>query len=151
MSDFPPITPEEARDLTSTWRTYFAQSLGIEDPNSTDIFRGFRIPLVDLKNIMEDIDYYNAQGGDINSIRVYLAKNNLESNDANDIHVLLLPIDGGEPMGNGETNEYPFGKDVLQMRRTVSSPVTSTIYDFTTPCPKQCDVSSPLYATYNPL
>lgn len=153
MSDFPPISPEEAKNYTYLWREYFAAAVGVEDPNGPDIFRGFRIPLEDMKNIMEDIDCYNKQGGNINSVRIYLAKKDAASNDANDVHVLLLPIDGGdpiEPTANG-LNEFPYGKDLLMIKRTPTSEFTSSIYDFTTPCPKQCDVSSPLYSYHNPL
>lgn len=132
---YPPVDPTVAETLTENWRVYYA---GITKTPAADAFRGFKIPLSDLEKLV-DIAKKDNQ---IDAVRAYLAigrpLQNGEIPDAEDLHILLVPV-----AANGGT-----GTDVLEVAEEVDhkTVMVSAIYDFTTPCPAQCDFSSPLYS-----
>ena len=151
--NFPPVNPEKAKLLTANWRDYYAAIYNNPKPPITppitpdgeSVFRGFRVPLEDLTQILEVIKMYNELGYEdkINSIRVYLAKDSADEKIMDDIHILLVPVIGGVPIpGPGQAQK--FGIDMLEFDDKVRGKIP-TIYNFSTPCPRQCDVNSALY------
>ena len=135
LPSYPPVEPGVAEQLTLNWREFYADATGTAPE---DAFRGFKIPLEDLLKIVE-IAQKDAK---INAVRAYLALGReLENGQvpgSQDIHILLVPV-----AENGGT-----GKDILQVPEVIDSKtvMVSSIYDFTTPCPAQCDFTSPLYS-----
>lgn len=148
------IPKTEAITYTGHWRRFYADAYNAYpppaenatkiEPNDEKVFRSFRVSLDDLRGIMGVIERYNSSNPSdkINSIRVYLAKNAPDLGNSKDMHVLLVPVVGGDPMANDATEKY--GKDLLEFV-SPANVIVSTIYDFSTPCPDQCDVTSPLY------
>lgn len=158
MKKFPTLPLEKAIEQTSNWRSFYAKIyndskfLNAINPDGEGVFRGFRIPLEDLTQIVEFINKYNADEKNkekINSIRAYLAKNTDDMERLEDIHVLLVPVVGGkkiEPdMLRGDDAIY--GRDLLEIDNKQENAIESTIYNFTTPCPTECDTKSVLYAS----
>ena len=109
---------------TDNWRQFYKFSTRTAD--STQIFRGFHIPVADLRTLLEE-------AGDIDAVRAYFALENPYNPlvpgpaQANDIHIYLVPV-----KDNVDICEDPEGN--------------SNVCDFTTPCPKICDTSSPLFS-----
>lgn len=169
MSDvkLPTVDREIAAQETDNWREYYAYNAYLatkyqgEVIDNTELqllkenaFRGFRIPISDLLQITDIIKEYNAvpeHAEKINSVRVYLARPTADPAQNADVHVYLVPIVGGNPIANPlETIVRPddnnnYGRDLLRL-----SNGAGTIYNFSTPCPKQCDTNSRLYSLTNP-
>ncbi len=149
MSTLPSIPVKEAVTLTSNWRTYYA-ALSTEanpaqpiSPNSPEVFRGFRIPLEDLEKIIAVAREYNEKNASpINSVRAYLVKDTPDIRHNKDIHLILVPVVGGKEMQAGLS---PFGTDLLGPKG-VEDETDTFIYDYTSPCPAQCDTESILYS-----
>ncbi|KIC62710.1 hypothetical protein [Chryseobacterium taiwanense] len=145
---------EKAKKETSYWREFYKAKLSPESTEE-DIFRGFRIPLADLEDILTRIKSYNSvlvegdsKEKEIHSLRVYLAKKDQSNTKSDDIHVLLVPVAGGTVLGVNESEEplvQEYGQDLLEMLDPGRLDLESAIYDFSTPCPQQCDKSSELY------
>lgn len=114
----------EAAEGTSYWREYYALRTATED--ASKIFRGFLIPLDDLKSLLATAD--------ITGVRAYLALKNQptpeEIVEPNDVHIYLVPV-----RDNVDLCESPTGK--------------SNVCNFTSPCPNVCDLDSPLYSVVN--
>ncbi|EIJ37468.1 hypothetical protein JoomaDRAFT_0413 [Galbibacter orientalis DSM 19592] len=76
----------------------------------------------------------------------------MNSHDASDIHVYLVPIAGEEEM-EGEINTNTplpqYGKDILKLGDEAELELASAIYNFSTPCPQQCDEGGELYSENN--
>lgn len=153
MTNLPTLPVKVAEELTTNWRQYYADIYNKAvpekpiDSNSEMVFRGFRIPLQDLEKIVEIAKTFNSEEGNglpISSVRAYLVKDSASTANIKDIHLVLVPVVGGKEMtpmpGAGV---QPFGYDLL------TPPDTETegtyIFDFTTPCPTECDTDSPLY------
>lgn len=156
MKNFPTVPLEQAIKQTTNWRLFYSkiyndsEKLNDIDPNGQSIFRGFRIPLEDLTQIVEVINIYNEDKNHtekINSIRAYLCKDTDNMERLNDIHVMLVPVVGGKEISPNIIGEddSPYGSDLLEFDKEKGI-VESTIYDFTTPCPTECDTKSKLYS-----
>lgn len=104
-----------AVDITSNWRKVFS----IVYPNA-DPFRGFYIPIKDIHDLA---DYYDAEG-----VRGYICLDKPE--DIQSIRMILVPVKDG--------------KDIVENFLVDDDEYTS-VYDFTQPCPTQCDQTSILY------
>lgn len=135
LPSYPPVPVTVAETLTENWRNYYGILTGTP---ADDAFRGFKIPLEDLEKLVEIAKKDNQ----ITAVRAYLAigrpLQNGEIPVTEDLHILLVPV-----AENGGT-----GTDVLQVAEEVDHKIVmeSAIYDFTTPCPAQCDFTSPLYS-----
>ena len=152
QEEYPPIALEDAQKLTFNWRTYYAallNSLKNEQnkkneivsapiaPDDLEVFRGFNIPLKDLKNLVKIAKKYNkdrAKSEKINAVRAYFALGEVTPNGPGPVHVLLLPV------AKNKDKVYPKGQDLFEIEEGESA-----IYDFTTPCPDICDTESPLF------
>ncbi|WP_316833506.1 hypothetical protein [Pedobacter nutrimenti] len=150
---FPPINLDTAKALTTRWRTYYADLLRAYKnwnnkeqidinvtPNDKDVFRGFTIPLDDLRKIVTTADNHNNKkknkDNQIDAVRGYLAMDEpIDKDTPGLVHILLLPvakkIDITHVSGTDED-----GTEIKE----------SAIYDFSAPCPDVCDTSSPLYS-----
>jgi hypothetical protein len=152
QKQFPPISLELAKALTTRWRTYYADLLRAYKnrdpkkkiiinvtPNDQDVFRGFTIPLKDLKSIVAAAENHNKKkknkDNQIDAVRGYLAMDTPSSEGRPGlVHILLLPVADNKDV----TNVSPTDEDG-------TGTLESSIYDFSAPCPDVCDVSSPLY------
>nr|WP_199081057.1 hypothetical protein [Pedobacter sp. ASV19] len=152
QKQFPPINLELAKALTTRWRSYYADLLRAYKnrdpkkkmvinvtPNDQDVFRGFTIPLKDLKNIVAAAENHNKKkknkDNQIDAVRGYLAMDTPSSEGRPGlVHILLLPVAGNKDV----THVSPMDEDG-------TGTLESSIYDFSAPCPDVCDVSSPLY------
>lgn len=157
MNRFPTLPTKKAQKLTANWRNYYVKIYNDGndtpdlDPDGTEVFRGFRIPLEDLQQILETVETFNAgkdKEAKINSVRAYLAKDSDDIKRRDDIHILLVPVVGGERI-LPPLNAGPFpksGQDLLETRDEKSGEITYQIFNFTTPCPTECDTDSKLYS-----
>jgi hypothetical protein len=152
QKQFPPINLELAKTLTTRWRTYYADLLRAYKnrdpkkkivinvtPNDQDVFRGFTIPLKDLKGIVAAAENHNKKkknkDNQIDAVRGYLAMDEPGSEGRPGlVHILLLPVADNKDV----THVSPTDEDGTETQE-------SAIYDFSAPCPDVCDVSSPLY------
>lgn len=156
MSKTPPIPVEKAITLTSNWRSFYAEIYNDSkehhkkiDPNGEEVFRGFRIPLSDLEEILNVIKKFNEENSEkINSIRAYLVKDSEDTSYLRDIHVILLPVVGGKEIEPFPVkNAAPYGTDLLKVEDRTLGITKSVIYDFSQPCPTECDTESKLYSS----
>jgi hypothetical protein len=111
-----------AQSMCANWRTAFGNAFPQIAP--LDVLRGFRIPIIDITELA-------AQHGAV-AVRGYLAME--DPMDITTLKMLLVPI-----ITNG-TEEF----DKIMDPEPIVPP-QYYIYDFTRPCPVQCDVTSPLY------
>ncbi len=156
MNKIPTVPVQKAIQLTSNWRSFYAEiyndseeNLKKIDPDGKDVFRGFRVPLEDLEQILKTAKSFNTDHSEkINSIRVYLVKDTEDATRLGDIHIILVPVIGGkeiDPLPPGGV--APHGKDLLQMENKTLGITESVIYDFSLPCPTECDPESELYSS----
>src|SRR5690606_41660730 len=101
MNRFPTLPTKKAQKLTANWRNYYVKSYNDGndtpdlDPDGTEVFRGFRMPLEDLRQILETVETFNAgkdKEAKINSVRAYLAKESDDSQRRGDARMLLVPV-----------------------------------------------------------
>ncbi|MCD8538486.1 MAG: hypothetical protein LRY55_01045 [Leadbetterella sp.] len=156
MSKTPTIPVPKAIQLTTNWRSFYAEIYNdsVEhtkkiDPDGKEVFRGFRIPLEDLEQLLKIAKKFNTENSEekINSIRAYLVKDSEDPKLLGDIHVILVPVVGGNEMEPFPSKSAtPYGTDLLQMEDRALGTTESVIYDFTSPCPTECDTDSDLYS-----
>lgn len=155
MNKIPTVPVEKAIQLTTNWRSFYAkiyndstQNLKKIDPDGKDVFRGFRIPLDDLVQLVEIAKKYNSENSEkINSVRAYLVKDTDDVTRLGDIHIILVPVVGGKEIDPFPLKGLaPYGRDLLEMEDAAEGTTDSVIYDFSTPCPTECDTESELYS-----
>lgn len=97
--------------------------------------RAILIPIDDLMAIVEKYSKID-QNGDITSelkgIRAYFAVKETDKELPNDVTALIVAVDKQ-------------GNDIIPTSDAITEEEGSEIYDFTQPCPSECDPSSPLY------
>jgi hypothetical protein len=129
------INQDEAIFRTTEWRNLYQEKMQCKDE---EILRAFLIPIED---IIEIYDFYKKYTDlNITAVRGYVGHNPLGPNTPNmNMDLLLVPV----------TAE---GKDVLETPPALvleGGVSQSSIYDFSTLCPPDCDLSSPLYSALN--
>lgn len=141
----PTIPLPEAKKRVARFRAQFAAAV----PQNT-IPRAILIPIADILAIVDKYQTITPSGDitvALRGVRAYFAINEADEDLPDDITALIVPVDlkGNDiiitPDGlprNGNANGL--GDD---------DPSTE-IYDFTTPCPTECDVNSPLYVGGKP-
>lgn len=156
MEKMSTIPVEKAIQITANWRSFYAEiyndSVKHEkkiDPNGEEVFRGFRIPIADLEQLLKIAKIYNEDHTEkIHSVRAYLVKDSERPEQLKDIHLILVPVVGGKEMHPGsEKAVAPFGYDLLQVKDSALEKEGSLIFDFTMPCPTECDPESTLYSS----
>ncbi|MBL0144402.1 MAG: hypothetical protein IPP48_00110 [Chitinophagaceae bacterium] len=113
------ITEQVAINITTNWRDY----IGKIEPDDKYI-RAFNIPMSDIQNL--------ADFSKCPSVRAYLAMET--PGDISTLKIILVPVDAD----NKDVLSIPVGQAGAEDEQ-------SSIYDFTNPCPKICDVDSPLF------
>ncbi|MGF7231965.1 hypothetical protein [Arachidicoccus sp.] len=144
------IELEIAKKQVANWRKYYAETYNAYpekegqvkrkmEPNGEDTYRGFWVSfkdLVELKEMMEKINVDEHSANSQAGIRIYLANKKEQPGDttSSDMHVLIVPVDAS-------------GKDVLELPINANNESSSgsTILDFSSPCPENCDKSSALF------
>ncbi len=97
--------------------------------------RAILIPIDDLLAIVEKYSTIDAEGNVINSlkgVRAYFAVKESDKELADDVTALIVAVDKK-------------GKDIIPTSDGLGGEDGSEIYDFTVPCPTECDPESPLY------
>ena len=113
----PGIPESTGIDFTSNYRSYISNI----DP-SPDYIRAFNIPMEDIVSL--------ASFTKCPSVRAYLGMS--VPGDVSTLKLVLVPVDDK----NNDILSIPVPDGTTQ----------SSIYDFTTPCPQACDLSSPLFS-----
>jgi hypothetical protein len=110
-----PLTYTDAIQYAENWR----ETKKIVFPDG-QVFKAFNIPASDIVDL-----YKKLQEPGVSSFRAYMALG--DKNDMSSIRLLLVAVDIN-------------GHDVINKNAADDS----GIFDFTTPCPTQCDKDSPL-------
>jgi hypothetical protein len=108
--------------FTTNWRNYI--SAIDKNPN---YIRAFNIPMADISKL--------ASFGQSTSVRAYLAMGT--AGDISTLKLVLVPVnalDGTDITGVPDSGSVE-GPTVTD----------STVFDFTSPCPQTCDITSPLF------
>ena len=116
-----------AEIMCSNWRAAFSSAFPTVPP--MQVLRGFRIPIADINALAEE-------HGAI-AVRIYMAMENPA--DASSLKMLLVPV-----ILNSQGQEVDKIMDVEPI-----APPQYYIYDFTQPCPIQCDYNSPLFGSFD--
>lgn len=107
--------------MTKSWRDYIS---GIDkNPN---YIRAFNIPMADISKL--------ASFAQSSSVRAYLALGT--PGDISSLKLVLVPVNTAD------------GKDITGVPDsgvTGATVTDSTVFDFTSPCPQTCDITSPLF------
>jgi hypothetical protein len=123
MTDYPPLDVEQAIDYAKEWRNLI-KPFG----NGEVLLRAFNIPSSDLINLY---DYLNENSELITGFRAYLGVIHTSHPDSYTAKIMLVPVGSS---GDILTDNYGGPQ----------------VYDFTAPCPSQCDIHSPMYDETNP-
>ncbi|SEV91700.1 hypothetical protein SAMN05428988_0424 [Chitinophaga sp. YR573] len=138
----PPTIPlDEAIKRAATWRDQVSKLSSDDSRSETPllppqlIFRAININ-------MSDIDWLKRQHPDAKSVRLYLSI----PDPAFPLQIcgMLVPVDAQ----NQDILTQNIDKNA-SMEEILKSVVTSTIYDFTQPCPTMCNTPSPLFSDTN--
>lgn len=129
----PPIPVEEAKQQAKYWREYCKQLLNGKD---LPVIKAFFIPLEDLLHVTELAKTDSKH--DVAGLRVYFRLEN-KDDDLSALKAMIVPVVYGIP----DIAEEPL-KDWPQIRQPGASEGESLVYDFTKPCPTECDKDSPL-------
>lgn len=128
----PTVPLQEAIDRVTRFRDQL-----INQVPEANIPRAVFIPIADLMAIIDkfqDLDEHGNIRNSLTGVRAYFAVKESDQDLPDDVTALIVPVDlkGGDIVtqtdGVGEDEEDD-----------------SDIYDFTQPCPSQCDTTSPLY------
>jgi len=142
----PTISLAEAIKRTKNWRNFVLKLLGASSEQKNmqaasqpllnqQIFRAINIQ-------MDDINWLKAQHPEARAIRLYLSLP--DPNHPYQITGILVPVDGQ----NTDLLTDVIDKN-MSLEELMNSTESSTIYDFTQPCPSVCNVSSPLFNDSN--
>lgn len=126
------IDLNDAEIWCDNWRQVYQQlmmQLSGQPVADENVFRGFLIPISSIQTL--------ASMTGVKAVRAYLATQDVQ-NPA--LQLLLVPVQQGE----GAPPDSP-GTDIIINEETQDT----NIYDFTRPCPIQCDITSPLYSLAN--
>jgi hypothetical protein len=117
----------DAEQWCENWRNLYKEIMSVS--REEDVFRGFLIPLADIQKL--------AATTGAHAVRGYMAI----KDPANPVpELLLVPVKHKE----GEPDDGP-GEDMLNRLGSTET----FIYNFTRPCPVQCDVNSRLYRLHS--
>jgi len=126
----PTIPLEAAKSRVRRFREQMLEKGG--DP--AGVPRAILIPISDLLAIIEKYSTVDEEGNVINSlqgVRAYFAVKATDKELADDVTALIVAVDKK-------------GKDIIPTSDLLQGD-GSEIYDFTKPCPTECDPESPLF------
>jgi len=101
----------------------------------SNIPRAILIPIEDLMAIVDKYQTVDANGDITNTlqgIRAYFAVKITDMAKPDDVTALIVAVDKE-------------GNDIITTSEALEATEGSEIYDFTKPCPDQCDPTSPLF------
>lgn len=128
----PTIPLKMARARVARFREQM-KNAAVPDPN---IPRAILIPITDLLAIIEKYSVIDEEGNVSNSlqgVRAYFAVKQTDTTKDNDVSALIVAVDQQ-------------GKDIVTVPINLEDEGDgSEIYDFTKPCPSECDPESPLF------
>jgi len=125
------ISLDEAISWTSQWRTVESTY------NKHNELNGFLIPASDLQQVLDEM---TTQTG-VKKVRAYLGVD-----PTTNIEKLVLVATEPEQMGRVTVyRDLIYGKvDGVGATEPPTSPLNSGLFDFSNPCPPDCDPKSPL-------
>ena len=116
-------------------RRFREQMLDAKVPDE-NVPRAILIPIADLLAIIEKYSTVDENGDVVNSlkgVRAYFAVKVTDKALPDDVTALIVAVDKN-------------GKDIIPTHENgLGDEESSEIYDFTTPCPSECDPTSPLF------
>jgi hypothetical protein len=131
----PPIPLEEAKQQAANWRSYCKKLLdGRKGKNGEDlpVMKAFFIPLDDLE-IVKDLAKDDS-GHEVAGLRIYFRLENADS-DLSELQAMIVPV--------VRIAAIDYLKDWTHLRHKTSQIAESSlVYDFTKPCPTECDNES---------
>lgn len=115
--------------------TRFREQL-VQQVPETNIPRAILIPINDLMAIVKKYSSVDEAGNiisELQGVRAYFAVKLTDEKENNDVTALVVAVDKN-------------GKDIIPTTEIgLGDSGDSEIYDFTVPCPSECDTESPLY------
>lgn len=129
----PPIPLEEAIQQARYWREYCKKLLG---GKNLPVIKAFFIPLEDLLHVTELAK--NDSKHDVAGLRLYFRLEN-KDDDLSALKAMIVPVVYGTP----DIAEAPL-LDWPRLRQPNTLAGDSLVFDFTKPCPTECDSYSPL-------
>jgi hypothetical protein len=131
------VPVDEAVARTTNWRQLYKEALKCKEQ---EILRAFYIPIEDIIALY---NFFTEHQVMVKGVRGYFGHNPLTPIDPTiyETEMLLCPVDQD-------------GCDILTAPPSLAGVLgtdASTIYDFTAPCPTNCDTSSVLYSDTNAI
>lgn len=130
----PPIPLKEARQQAKYWRDYCKQLLKGKD---LPVIKAFFIPLDDLTAVTELAKKDMDENHDLAGCRIYFRLEN-KDDDLSALKAMIVPV----ARSKSDLNQ-PL-KDWVRFKKSSDIEGTSLVYDFTKPCPTECDNDSEL-------
>ncbi len=132
----PPIPLEKAIKEAANWRTYCKKLIhGGKGKEGEDlpVIKAFFIPITDLQEVLDLAK--NDSGKIVAGMRIYFRLEN-EEDDLSNLQAMIVPvIYEADPL---------YLKDWTQLSHAAADEDPSLVFDFTKPCPTECDGLSPL-------
>jgi hypothetical protein len=133
----PPIPLKQAAKEAANWRAYCKKLVhGRKGKHGEDlpVIKAFFIPADDLLEVLELAKGDSGQA--VAGIRIYFRLVN-EDDDLSDLQAMIVPV-VNHP-------DITYLKDWTHLRKAASDEEDpSLVFDFTKPCPTECDLQSPL-------
>ncbi|WP_316765510.1 hypothetical protein [Pedobacter frigiditerrae] len=131
LLNIPTVSIPDAKARVERFRRQLSGSM----PES-NIPRAVLIPIADILQIIDKYQYVDEDGvtrNELRGVRAYFAVKQGDQDLPDDVTALIVPVDlkGNDIVKDPELGE---GEDDK-----------TEIYDFTKPCPDQCDPESPLF------
>lgn len=104
-----------------------------KDGEDLRVIKAFFIPISDLQEVLELAK--NDSEKNVAGMRIYFRLEN-EEDDLNNLQAMVVPVIYDA--------DFLSLKDWTQLRHSAADEESSLVFDFTKPCPTECDSSSPL-------
>jgi hypothetical protein len=129
--NIPTVSIPDAKARVERFRRQLAGSM----PES-NIPRAILIPIADILAIINKYQFIDKDGNtrnELQGVRAYFAVKQGDQSLPDDVTALIVPVNLQ-------------GKDIVSDGKSLGTESSDTdIYDFTKPCPDQCDPDSPLF------
>ncbi len=129
--NIPTVSVPEAKARVERFRRQL-----VDQVPESNIPRAILIPIADLLAIIDKYQFIDDNGvtrNELRGVRAYFAVKQGDQDLPDDVTALIVPVDLR-------------GKDIVSDGNSLGEEGDDTdIYDFTTPCPTECDVDSPLF------
>jgi hypothetical protein len=132
----PPIPIDTAIKEAANWRAYCKKLIHGEKGRGGEdlpVIKAFFIPIADLQEVLELAK--NDSGKEVAGMRIYFRLEK-EEDDLSNLQAMVVPVIFEPDLLNL--------KDWIQLRHAAADEDPSLVFDFTKPCPTECDSMSPL-------